>query len=128
MGISGSNPLEYYYTYAFDAGGRIIRDKLWWYAAVSKQAQKVGAIGFVMGPNADGCYTCLDTPLAYSTHVLPQWSGKFNFQPTDNLRMNFVWSAQRKNVDYIKISELPKETVAELPQMALVASFMKLTA
>lgn len=34
----------------------------------------------------------------------------------------------RKNVDHINISELPKETVAELPQMALVAGFRKLTA
>ena len=34
----------------------------------------------------------------------------------------------RENVDHINISELPKDTVAELPQMALVAGFRKLTA
>ena len=34
----------------------------------------------------------------------------------------------RENVDHINISEIPKETVAELPQMALVGGFRKLTA
>jgi len=34
----------------------------------------------------------------------------------------------RKNIDCVKISEIPKETIAELPQMALVGGFRKLTA
>lgn len=34
----------------------------------------------------------------------------------------------RKNIDRVKISEIPKETVAELPQLALVGGFRKLTA
>jgi heterodisulfide reductase subunit C len=34
----------------------------------------------------------------------------------------------RENIDRVNISEIPKETVAELPQLALVGSFRKLTA
>ena len=34
----------------------------------------------------------------------------------------------RKNVDYIELSNIPVETVADLPQLALVSSFRKLTA
>ena len=34
----------------------------------------------------------------------------------------------RENIDRIKISEIPKETIAALPQMALVGGFRKLTA
>ena len=34
----------------------------------------------------------------------------------------------RKNVDRVRISEIPEETVAELPQLALVGGFRKLTA
>ena len=34
----------------------------------------------------------------------------------------------RKNIDRVNISEIPRETVAELPQLALVGSFRKLTA
>ena len=34
----------------------------------------------------------------------------------------------RENIDRINISEIPKETIAELPQLALVGGFRKLTA
>ncbi|TET37993.1 MAG: 4Fe-4S dicluster domain-containing protein [Dehalococcoidia bacterium] len=34
----------------------------------------------------------------------------------------------RKNIDYVKISAIPGEIIAELPQIALVSSFRKLTA
>jgi len=34
----------------------------------------------------------------------------------------------RENTDHINVSEIPKETVAELPQLALVGGFRKLTA
>ncbi len=34
----------------------------------------------------------------------------------------------RKNIDHVNISEIPKETIAELPQLALVGGFRKLTA
>ena len=34
----------------------------------------------------------------------------------------------RKSIDRVNISEIPEETVAELPQLALVGSFRKLTA
>ncbi len=34
----------------------------------------------------------------------------------------------RKNIDYVEISEIAGEIIAELPQIALVSSFRKLTA
>lgn len=34
----------------------------------------------------------------------------------------------RKNINYVEPSRLPGETIAELPQLALVSSFRKLTA
>jgi heterodisulfide reductase subunit C len=34
----------------------------------------------------------------------------------------------RKNIDYIKLSKIPRESLAELPQIALVSSFRKQTA
>jgi len=33
----------------------------------------------------------------------------------------------RKNTDFVKISEIPKETIEEMPQIALVSGFRKLT-
>lgn len=34
----------------------------------------------------------------------------------------------RKNIDYMRLAEIPSEAIAELPQIALVSSFRKLTA
>ncbi|MFQ5924925.1 MAG: 4Fe-4S dicluster domain-containing protein [Dehalococcoidia bacterium] len=34
----------------------------------------------------------------------------------------------RKNIDYVEQSRIPGETIAQLPQMALVSGFRKLTA
>ena len=36
--------------------------------------------------------------------------------------------SSRKNVDHIQISDIPKDTIAELPQLAMVGGFRKLTA
>ena len=37
-------------------------------------------------------------------------------------------SLRRENIDYVKISDISKETIAELPQIALISSFRKHTA
>ena len=34
----------------------------------------------------------------------------------------------RENIDHVEISEIPQETIAELPQLAMVGGFRKLTA
>ena len=34
----------------------------------------------------------------------------------------------RKNIDHVQIAEIPKETIAQLPQVAMVGGFRKLTA
>ncbi|HET6478072.1 MAG TPA: hypothetical protein VFF92_03230, partial [Dehalococcoidales bacterium] len=34
----------------------------------------------------------------------------------------------RKNVDYVGVSDIPRDTIGELPQIALVSSFRKHTA
>ena len=34
----------------------------------------------------------------------------------------------RKNIDYLQAAEIPPEAIVELPQIALVSSFRKLTA
>jgi heterodisulfide reductase subunit C len=34
----------------------------------------------------------------------------------------------RENIDYVNLSDIPKETIEELPQIALISSFRKHTA
>jgi hypothetical protein len=97
QGIKVTNPLKKYYTYAADVGGRIIRDKLWFYAGISRQYVSTGQISFVAGPDAAGCWTCGDAPPAYLTNQLPQYNGKLNWQATNNVSVNFIYSRADKN-------------------------------
>ena len=62
LGLKNTSPIKDYYDYSADLGGRIIRDKLWFYGGLSKQTLTSGQLGVVSGPDAAGCWTCLDAP------------------------------------------------------------------
>lgn len=104
QGLKFTNPLKEYYAYAFDLGGRVIRDKLWFYGGVSKQSQTTGLIAFVAGPNAEGCWTCGDAPPAYQTGTLPQRTLKFNYQPAAKVRLSALYTGTRKFHDSMAAS------------------------
>jgi hypothetical protein len=84
QGIRTTNPISDpgFYEYVFDLGGRVMKDKLWFYGAHSNQAVDQGQVGFVAAPNADGCWfvTCGGTtPATYHTS-LPMLAAKVSYQ------------------------------------------------
>src|SRR5438105_762495 len=87
QGISNPNPIAVpgFYDYNFDLGGRIVRDKLWFYGGTSQQAVTQGQIGFVAAPNADGCWfaSCGGTTPATTDQSLPQFNWKVNYQRSE---------------------------------------------
>ena len=78
------NPLagDAYYDYAADIGGRIIRNRLWFYGGLSKQLINEGQASFKGGPDAAGCWTCADAPNALLLSDLPQYDDKVSYQLT----------------------------------------------
>ena len=40
QGLRFTNPTKYYYDYAADLGGRLIRDKLWFYGGIGQQSAR----------------------------------------------------------------------------------------
>jgi len=84
QGITNTNPIvdPGFYDYNFDIGGRIIRDKLWFYGGTSQQAVTQGTIGFVAAPNAEGCWfaSCGGTTPGQTKQSLPQFNWKVNYQ------------------------------------------------
>jgi hypothetical protein len=84
QGIGNPNPIvdPGFYDYNFDLGGRIVRDKLWFYGGTSQQAVTQGQIGFVAAPNADGCWfaSCGGTTPGATDQSLPQFNWKVNYQ------------------------------------------------
>lgn len=94
QGIRQTNPISDpgFYDYIFDLGGRIIKDKLWFYGAYSKQSVDQGDVGLVAAPNADGCWfvTCEGTTPATFHTELPGYAAKLSYQMTQSTKLIFV--------------------------------------
>src|SRR5262249_37310717 len=80
QGVTNTNPIisPGFYDYNFDLGGRVVRDKLWFYAGTSQQAVTQGQTGFVAAPNAAGCWfaSCGGTTPGQTHQSLPQFNWK----------------------------------------------------
>jgi hypothetical protein len=96
QGLSNTQPLESFYDVAGDLGGRIIRDKLWFYGAASRQAKKQGLVGFVADAGPDGAYLTGDEPIAYFGTSLTQYSAKLSYQISKNNRLVYAWQRGTK--------------------------------
>ncbi|PYR22259.1 MAG: hypothetical protein DMF94_05280 [Acidobacteria bacterium] len=78
--VSDTTPLRYYWETSGDLGGRITKDKLWFYVGTSRQERSTGLLGFVAGPGADGKYLTGDEPLADYINGLTQYTTKLSYQ------------------------------------------------
>jgi hypothetical protein len=99
--LTFTNPLTGvgYYDYAADLGGRIIRDKLWFYGGYSKQTLYQQIVGFVGGPGpTTGPNACTPVtawilsqcPSAKPAQVfakLPEYNAKLSYQATPSIRL-----------------------------------------
>jgi hypothetical protein len=96
LGLKNTNPIKDYYDYSADLGGRIIRDKLWFYTGLSKQTLTSGQLGVVSGPDAAGCWTCLDAPGATIVSTLTQENIKLSYQLNPKIRLIGAWQHSLK--------------------------------
>jgi hypothetical protein len=96
QGLTATSPLKKFYDVSADLGGRLVRDRLWFYGAVGRQAKSEGVLGFAAGPGPDGKYLTADDPLADSDTSLGQVSAKLSFQLTKNNRLVYAWQRGTK--------------------------------
>ena len=83
--------LKKFYDVAGDLGGRIIRDKLWFYGGYAKQTKSEGTVGFAAGAGPDGRYLTGDEPQAFFESSLYQYSLKTSYQMSRNNRLVYAW-------------------------------------
>src|SRR5688572_13914572 len=83
--------LKKFYDVAADLGGRIIRDKLWFYGGYAKQTKSEGTLGFAADPGPDGRYLTGDESQAFFESSLYQYSLKMSYQMTRNNRFVYAW-------------------------------------
>jgi hypothetical protein len=96
QGLTATSPLKNFYDVSADLGGRIVRDRLWFYGAYGRQAKKEGVVGFASGPGADGKYLTTDDPLADFETSLEQFSVKLSYQLSKNNRLIYAWQRGTK--------------------------------
>jgi hypothetical protein len=96
QGLTATSPLKNFYDLSADLGGRVVRDKLWFYGAYGRQAKNEGLLGFASGPGPDGKYLTADDPLANVETSLSQISAKLSYQLTKNNRIVYAWQRGTK--------------------------------
>jgi outer membrane receptor protein involved in Fe transport len=89
--IGAPPELKKFYDVAGDLGGRIIRDRLWFYGGYAKQTKSEGTLGFAADPGPDGQYLTPDDTQAYFESSLYQYSLKMSYQPSRNNRLVYAW-------------------------------------
>jgi hypothetical protein len=96
QGLSDTQPIKYAWDAAGDLGGRILRDKLWFYGGYNTQNRKVGLLGFASGPGPDGEYLTGDEPLADYDNTIRGANVKLSWQLSTNNRLVGVYMRANK--------------------------------
>jgi hypothetical protein len=96
QGLTDTAPLKQFYDVSSDVGGRIIRDKVWFYGAYSRQSKQQGLVGFAASPGPDGVYLTGDEPIAFFETSLTQYTSKLSYQMSKNNRLVYAWQRGTK--------------------------------
>ena len=97
QGITAGNAVLYYNDISGDLGGRIIRNKLWFYGGARDMHNRVTVTGYSKARGPDGVYDTADDipgepPASHVSLTL-----KLSYQPTNNHRFIFM---TQDNPDY----------------------------
>ena len=122
-----TNPLTSpgYYDYAADLGGRILKDKLWFYGGYSKQSLNEQQVGYVGGPGT-GCslvtrWIASQCPTAIPANIfsnLPEYNVKLNYQVTPSIKVIGSWMYDVKYINNnggTTLLPLPTSLYEDLP-------------
>ncbi len=98
-GVSGGNPMDGYHDANFGLGGRIVRDKLWFYGSVRDREYRQEVIGFAGAPGPDGIYFTPDDDTGIQSDVETNLTGKLTAQPGMNHRLSYMHHYDYKKTD-----------------------------
>jgi hypothetical protein len=86
-GVRSGNPLRYLTDFGADLGGRLIRDRLWFYGALRDQRRQNEVIGYVKDAGPDGKYQTADDTPGYQDLILTNQSIKGTYQASKNQKI-----------------------------------------
>jgi hypothetical protein len=96
-GVTGSNGLDYHNVFNFQFGGRIVRDKLWFFMSERHIRRVDHEIGYANDPGPDNRYGTADDVLGTNQMDNPGQSGKISWQASQNYRLVFAGSRALKH-------------------------------
>jgi hypothetical protein len=91
------NSIESYYDVTAQLGGRIVRDKLWFFLAIRSIQRVSNELGFSESKGPDNRYGTADDPLATRTMYNPGQTLKVSYQPAPEHRIIGFVSRSIKN-------------------------------
>jgi hypothetical protein len=91
QGVTKGDSVVFFNDFTADLGGRIIRDKLWFYGSFRESRTKVTSFGFVTGPGPDGVFQTGDEPTAFPKDRTRGGVGKLSYQMNAQNRFVFLW-------------------------------------
>jgi hypothetical protein len=89
QGLTSTNPIKHQYDASGDFGGRIVKDKLWFYLGGSRQDRLTGVPGYVLSP-ANPTPAFVETRMLFSAL-------KLSYQATPKNRFIFAWTPNDKS-------------------------------
>jgi hypothetical protein len=96
QGIRNGDKLKSYYDVSADLGGRIIRNKLWFYANYSRQSIEKVLLGYAQAPGPDGRFGTPDDEQGYPPSYNSNSIVKISYQPSVQTRIVGLYSGQYK--------------------------------
>jgi len=103
-GLTVGTSLQYHNDLYGDLGGRIVRDKIWFYGSMRDRRNKTSRPGLVLDPGPDGVYLSGDEPAAFPKSSLdnPTIKGSFQLTPKYQLVADYAREVTNSDVDYQK--------------------------
>jgi hypothetical protein len=96
QGIENGDKLKSYYDFSADLGGRIIRNKLWFFANYSRQSIEKVLLGYAQAPGPDGRFGTPDDVQGYPPSHNANSILKISYQPSPQTKIIGLYSAQYK--------------------------------
>jgi Carboxypeptidase regulatory-like domain len=86
-GVQEGDHIIRYSDLSGDLGGRIIRDKLWFYGSILRQSNERTKLGYSKEPGADGRFGTADDVAGRSLISISNETAKFSYQPSTHTKV-----------------------------------------
>ena len=96
-GVTQGDGLNYFYDLSGDLGGRIIRNKLWFYGSLVRQQRETTKTGYSRTPGTDNIYGTPDDEPGVNKMIVTNQSVKLSYQPETKWRLIGYWQRNVKN-------------------------------